>query len=101
LAPLFAGTLALSTLARLQAILSAAPKRSKSAWCRRSPTPACCHARSRRQQVTPLPQPSSWGTISQGMPLLSTKMMPVEAARSGTRGRPPWVSAAPAVRVAG
>ena len=89
LAPLFAGTLALSALARLQSIWSAAPKRSKKAWCRRSQTPAFCHARSRRQQVTPLPQPISWGNISQGMPLLSTKRMPVKAARSGTRGRPP------------
>ena len=88
-APLLAGAKALSTLARLQSIVSVSPKRSKSAWCRRAHTPACCQARKRRQQVTPLPQPISWGSISQGMPLLSTKMMPVKAARSGTRGRPP------------
>jgi hypothetical protein len=90
LAPLLAGAKALSTLARLQSILSASPKRSNSAWCRRVHTPAFCQSRRRRQQVTPLPQPSSWGSISQGMPLLSTKRMPVKAARSGTRGRPPF-----------
>src|SRR3989440_741258 len=89
LAPLLAGAKALSALARLQSILSALPKRSKTAWWRRSHTPARCHARRRRQQVTPLPQPISWGSISHGMPLLSTKMMPVKAARSGTRGQPP------------
>jgi hypothetical protein len=90
LAPLLAGAKALSTLARRQSILSAAPKRSKSTWCKRAHTPAFCQSRKRRQQVTPLPQPISWGSISQGMPLLSTKMMPVKAARSGTRGRPPF-----------
>ena len=55
----------------------------------RSQTPASCQSRSRRQQVIPEPQPISWGSISQGMPVFSTKMMPVKAARSGTRGRPP------------
>src|SRR5215210_2665982 len=43
----------------------------------------------RRQQVTPLPQPISWGSISQGMALFSTKMMPVRVARSSKRGLPP------------
>src|ERR671938_524061 len=90
LAPLLAGAKALSTLARRQSILSASPKRSKTDWCKRAHTPACCQSRKRRQQVTPLPQPSSWGNISQGMPLLSTKRIPVKAARSGTRGRPPF-----------
>lgn len=38
----------------------------------------------------PLPQPSSWGNISHGMPLFKTKTMPVSAARSVMlRGRPP------------
>jgi hypothetical protein len=31
----------------------------------------------------------SLGSISQGMPLLRTKMMPAKTARSSTRGRPP------------
>ena len=35
------------------------------------------------------PQPISWGSISQGMPVFSTNRMPVSAARSGTRGLPP------------
>jgi len=88
-APLFAGTVRLSRLARDQSSRSALPNRSSSVWCKRSHTPACCQARSRRQQVTPLPQPISWGSNSHGMPLWSTNKMPVSAARSGTRGRPP------------
>ena len=90
LAPLFAGTDALSRLARLQSIRSASPSRSGKTWCKRSQTPACCQSRSRRQQVTPLLQPISKGNISQGMPLFKPKMMLVRAARFGTRGRPPF-----------
>jgi hypothetical protein len=90
LAPLFAGILALSRLARLQSIWSAAPSWSSKAWWSRSQTPASCQSRNRRQQVTPLPQPISSGSISHGMPDLRTKMIPVKAARSGTRGRPPF-----------
>ena len=90
LAPLFAGILALSRLARFQSIRSVSPRWSSNAWWSRAQTPASCQSRRRRQQVTPLPQPISWGNISQGMPDLSTKMMPVRAARSGTRGRPPF-----------
>ncbi len=89
LAPLFAGTLALSRLARSQSIRSASPSRSSSVWWSRSQTPAFCQSRRRRQQVTPEPHPISWGSISHGMPDFSTKMMPVRVARSGTRGRPP------------
>jgi hypothetical protein len=38
-----------------------------------------------------LPQPSSWGNISHGIPLFKTNTMPVKAARSVMlRGRPPW-----------
>jgi len=88
-APLLAGTRALSKLARLQSIWPASPNRSSSARWSRAQTPASCQSRRRRQQVIPEPPPSSWGSISQGMPLFSTKMMPVKAARSGTRGRPP------------
>ena len=87
--PLFAGTLAESKEPRSQSIWSASPRRSKSSRCRRSHTPASCHSRNRRQQVTPEPQPISWGSISQGMPLFNTKTMPVRAARLSTRGRPP------------
>ena len=89
-APFLAGTLRLSWLARDQSSWPAAPRRSSSVSCRRCHTPARCQSRSRRQQVTPLPQPISCGSRSQGIPLRSTKTMPVSAARSGTRGRPPF-----------
>lgn len=89
-APLLAGMLAQSSEARLQSIWPTAPSRSSKVRCSASQTPASCQSRSRRQQVIPEPHPISWGSSSQGMPLLSTKMMPVKQARSGTRGRPPW-----------
>jgi hypothetical protein len=89
-APLFAATVAESTDARLQSISPARPNVSKNRRCRRFHTPASCHSWSRRQQVMPLPHPISLGSISQGMPLRRTNKMPVNAARSGTRGRPPF-----------
>jgi hypothetical protein len=46
-------------------------------------------SRRRRQHVIPDPQPSSCGSICQGMPLRRTNRMPVRHARSETRGRPP------------
>ena len=88
-APLFAEMREASARARLQSIRSASPSRFSSAWCSRRHPPARCQSRRRRQQVMPLPQPISWGRYSHWMPVLSTKMMPVSAARSGTRGRPP------------
>ncbi len=87
--PLFAGTAVLSTQARLQSIRSASRRRHSNSRCSRSHTPACCQSRSRRQQVTPEPQPISTGSISQGMPERRTNRMPVNAARFGTDGRPP------------
>ena len=89
LAPPGAGTLAESKEARSQSIWSASPKRSKSLRCSRSHTPTSCHSLKRRQQLMPEPQPICWGSISQGMPVLSTNRMPVRAARSSTRGLPP------------
>ncbi len=89
LSPLFAGTLAESREARSQSICFASPRRSKRTRCSFSHTPASCHSRKRRQQVTPLPQPISWGSISQGMPLFSTNRMPLRAALSSMRGLPP------------
>lgn len=89
-APPGAATLAESSEARDQSILSASPRRSRSARWRLCQTPAFCQSRRRRQQVIPLPQPISWGSISQGMPLRRTNRMPVRAARSGTGGRPPF-----------
>jgi hypothetical protein len=64
------------------------PTRWRSACRSFFQTPRCCQCRSRRQQVTPEPQPISWGSISQGMPLRKTKTIPVKQARSSTGGRP-------------
>src|SRR5204862_4522494 len=88
--PFFARRLPESRLARLQSIRSAAPRRSSSSVCSRCQTLALFQSRSRRQQVIPLPQPISFGRYSQGNPVFSTNRIPVRAARSGTRGRPPF-----------
>jgi len=42
-----------------QSIWPSSPSQSNSRWCNCSQTPAWCQARSRRQQVTRLPQPSA------------------------------------------
>lgn len=89
-APLFAGTLALSSAARRQSICPAPCSRSSSARCSAAQTPATCQSRNRRQQLIPEPQPISAGRSSHGMPVLSTKTIPVSAARSGIGGRPPF-----------
>jgi hypothetical protein len=83
-------TLALSTTARSHWMRSASRKRANSTLRTFSHTPASCQARSRRQQVMGEPHPNSRGSIDQGMPLRSTNKIPVKAARSGTRGRPPF-----------
>ncbi len=88
-APPFAATLAESSDARDQSSFSASARRWSRVWWRRSQTPAYCQSRSRRQQVIPLPHPSSCGNSSQLIPLLSTNKMPVNTARSLMRGRPP------------
>jgi hypothetical protein len=72
-----------------QSIVSASPSLSSRISQTFSHTPARCQSRSRRQQVIPQPHPSSWGKYSQGQPVRATNRMPVSAARSGTRGRPP------------
>jgi hypothetical protein len=74
-APLLAGMETESSDARSQSICSASPRRSRRTRCSLSHTPASCHSLRRRQQVIPEPQPISWGSISQGMPLLRTKTM--------------------------
>ena len=89
-APLLARTLSESTLARDQSTVALSPSQFSSFVCNRSQIPAACQSRNRRQQVQPLPQPSSFGSIRQGQPVRSTKTMPPRAARSGTRGRPPF-----------
>jgi hypothetical protein len=90
IAPLFAGTLAASRLARDQSIWSASPNQSSNTRWSFCQTPTVCHSTSRRQHVEPLPQPISAGSMPQGRPVRSTKMIPVRHARSGTRGRPPF-----------
>jgi hypothetical protein len=60
---------------------------SSSRW-RRSNTPARVHSSRRLQAVIPDRPNCLVGSISQGMPLLSTKRMASKAARSSARGRP-------------
>lgn len=93
--PFFAGMLALSIQARSQSIAPAAPISSSNTRWKRFHTPAVCQSRSRLQQVMPLPQPSSCGSISHGMPLLRTKTIPVRQARSGRRDVRPSASGTP------
>jgi len=80
----------LSTTARAR---SSWPRRRNSVSrtvCRRFQTPARCHRASRRQQVLPEPQPISGGSMFHGIPLRSTKRIPVNTARSGIGARPAY-----------
>ncbi len=86
--PKTARTLELSMMARDQSIWSALFRRSSNTRWRVSHTPAIVQSRSRLQQVIPQPQPISWGRSSQGMPVLSTKRMPVMVSRWPTGLRP-------------
>jgi hypothetical protein len=88
-APFFAGMLEASNAVRDQSMCPRLPRSSRSTWCSSSHTPARCQSRSRRQHVIPLPQPISCGSICQGIPVISTNRIPVSAARSSRRGRPP------------
>jgi hypothetical protein len=85
-----AGTLALSSEACSQSISPTSCNRCSRTRCNRCHTPSWCQSRRRRQQVMPLPHPISWGSISHGIPLLSTKRIPDNTARSAIRGRPPF-----------
>jgi len=85
-----ARTLELSTTARDQSICFASWRWLRNTCKMSCHTPASCQSRSRRQQVIPHPQPISWGTSSQGMPVFKTNRIPVSALRFGTGGRPPW-----------
>lgn len=89
LAPPTARTDALAIRARDQSIWFASCSISKRTRCRPAQIPAFCQSRNRLQQVMPQPQPISRGKSSQGMPVLSTKRMPVSVARLETSGRPP------------
>lgn len=88
-APFGAGTENESIQAWLQSILSASPSLSNNSWWSLCQTPPSFQSRSLRQQVTPEPQPISGGSIAQGMPLRRTKIMPRNASRLETGGRPP------------
>ena len=90
LAPRGLATAAPSMLARLQSIWSCSRKRVSRARCRRSQMPKACQSRRRRQQVMPLPKPSSCGKSSHAIPVCNTNKMPFSAARSSTLGRPPF-----------
>ncbi len=89
-APPGAGTMPASRLARDQSNCSAPESFSSNTRWSQSQTPAACQSRSRRQQVIPLPQPISVGSISQGMPVCKTNRIPANAARLETRGLPPF-----------
>ena len=78
-----------STTARDQSIVSRRASQSKITKWSSCQIPASCQSRKRRQQLMPEPQPSPCGSIRQGIPLRSTKMMPARHARSVRRGRPP------------
>ena len=78
-----------STTALDQSIRPQRANQSRSAKWTSCHMPASCQSRSRRQQVMPQPQPSSCGSISQGIPLRRTKRIPLRQARSGRRGLPP------------
>jgi hypothetical protein len=80
----------LSTTALDQSIWSANPNLSRMAFQTFRHTPDTCQSRSRRQQVIPLPQPSSGGRSSYAVPVRAMNSIPVSANRSGTRGRPPF-----------
>jgi len=89
-APLFAATVELSRAARLQSISPAQlNSRSSIAWSS-SQIPRRVQFRNRRQQVEPLPQPISSGSICHGSAARRTKRMPVNTRRFDTRGRPPF-----------
>ena len=87
--PKTARTEQLSTTARDQSIWPSRESQSNNTKWIKSQIPPCCQSRNRRQQLIPEPQPSLCGSVRHGLPLRSTKMMPVRQARSVRRGRPP------------
>jgi hypothetical protein len=77
---------------RPASIVASLPGQLSSVTCSRSQTPASCHSRSRRQQVVPLPHPSSIGNNHQ------------RRCPRGRRGRAhaaghPWALATPSAAV--
>ena len=88
-APFFAAMLEPSIAARDQSMAPRSPSSSSTNRCSADQTPASVQSRILRQHVTPEPQPISKGNMRHWMPVRSTNRIPVSAARSGTRGRPP------------
>jgi hypothetical protein len=77
--PKSARTELLSTTALDQSIRSAKPSSSSRTCHTFCQTPETCQSRRRRQQVIPLPHPSSGGSNSQAVPVRATNRMPVRA----------------------
>jgi hypothetical protein len=77
-----------STDARLKSTWPSCPRSLSSTRCSCSNTPARAHSSRRRQAVMPDRPNCLAGSISQGIPVLSTKTMASKAARSLARGRP-------------
>ena len=88
--PKTARTEAESTTAREKSILSFSRRWLSRMRCIFSQIPAFCQSCKRLQHVIPEPQPISFGRYCQGIPVLSTKMIPVRALRSSTCGLPPF-----------
>jgi hypothetical protein len=89
LSPLGVGTVPESSEARDQSIWSGNPGHYSRAGWRSSHTPVAHQSCKRRQEITPLPQSISWGSIFHGIPVLGTTRIPVNAARLPTQGSPP------------
>lgn len=87
--PKRARTEQLSIAEQDQSMASAGPNSSSKGCHIFCQTPATCQSRRRGQQVMPLPQPISWASYCDGVPVLSTNRMPVRQAWWGTRARPP------------
>jgi len=88
--PKTARTEAESTTAREKSILSFSRKWFSRMRCILSQIPAFCQSCRCRQHVIPLPQPISLGRYCQGIPVLSTKMIPVKVLRLSIGGLPPF-----------
>jgi len=86
--PETARTEAESTTAREKSRRSACRNLLSNTWWILSHTPAFFQSRKRRQHVMPEPQPISRGRSSQAIPVLSTKSIPVIAARLERGFRP-------------
>ena len=81
-APLFAGTIVESTIARCQSIASSVASRCCSLATSCGQTPARCHSSSRRQHVFPDGFPGCRGSARQGIPQRNTERIPSRHARS-------------------